>query len=290
VEGANCIARADYAGDGNHDPSSGSAALVMTPRPITVTAQPNTKVFDGNTSAAAVPTITSGMLAPGDVATFAETYDTAAVGTGKTLTPAGTIDNGAGVNVTGSYSITFVPSNTGEITAASGSTFGQGRFWIGLKNSDATGLRVDLRAEVLVNGTVVKTSDLPNIPTGGSGFNNALLQTLTFAAGSVTVPSGAQLGLRVSVRRTCTGGGHNSGVVRLWFNGQPIDTGSNRDAGSRFTATTASVDTVYLLRTGGALSTTAGSAKQFVDAAVNSNVACPARPFVSFGTWNIAMP
>ena len=54
-----------------------------------MTAATNTKIYDGTTTAAATPTITSGSLATGDTAAFTETYDTKNVGTGKTLTASG---------------------------------------------------------------------------------------------------------------------------------------------------------------------------------------------------------
>ena len=78
------------------------------------------------------------------------------------------------------------------------------------------------------------------------------------------VPAGAALAIKLSVRRTCVGGGHNSGTVRLWYNGAAIDTGSTRSAGSRFDATIDGVSTDYFLRTGLALSATAGTAQTFV--------------------------
>ncbi len=84
----------------------------ITPRHVTVTAAPNTKVFDGNTSAAAIPILTGG-LGAGDTTHFTETYDNKNAGTGKTLTPAGTIDDGNGG---ANYAITFATSPTGVIT------------------------------------------------------------------------------------------------------------------------------------------------------------------------------
>ena len=108
--------------------------------------------------------------------------------------------------------------------------------------------------------------------------------------GAVPASSGAQLKMKVSVRRTCFGGGHASGTARLWFNGQPIDSGATRDAGSRFDATIASSTNDYFLRSGFALSTTAGTSKNFLDVFVNSAVACPSRPFTAFGTWSITLP
>jgi hypothetical protein len=161
---------------------------------------------------------------------------------------------------------------------------------VGLKNSDAVGLRLDLRAELLVNGTAVGSGDLNNVAAGSSGFNNAVLQTVAMSLlnGAVEVPAGAQLGLRASVRRTCFGGGHASGAVRLWFNGAPVDTGTDRDAGSRVSATLSGSVATYFLRTGAGLSTSSGAARQFVDVTVNSASACPTRPFLTLGVWTMA--
>ncbi len=83
-------------------------------RSITVTAATNTKTYDQTTSAAATPTITVGSLQGTDTAGFSETYDTKIVGTGKTLTPAGSVNDGNSGN---DYAVTFVPVNTGVINA-----------------------------------------------------------------------------------------------------------------------------------------------------------------------------
>ena len=103
----------------------------------------------------------------------------------------------------------------------------------------------------------------------------------------MSLPPEAELQFRVSVRRTCSGGGHNSGPVRLWFNGAAIDSGTRRDAGSRFGATIDDEAVDYFLRSGFALSTTAGASRQYVDVNVDSRVACPGRPFTTFGVWTI---
>ena len=168
--------------------------------------------------------------------------------------------------------------------------------WIGLKNSDDAGLRVDLLAEALyrIGGTETKIGqgELDNVPTGSSGFNNALLDSIPLAltSGPVDVPAGASLEMRLSVRRTCSGGGHLSGTVRLWYDGHPVDSGAGRDAGSRFDATIDGSNDDYYLRSGFALSKTAGSSRVSNDVTVNSLAPCPARPFSSFGTWSIALP
>jgi hypothetical protein len=113
------ITASDAVGTGlsNYEIHYNVGHLTVVARPITVTAVTNTKPFDGNTSAAAIPTITAGTLAAGDTGNFSETYDTSAVGTGKTLTPVGTITDSGAADVTTNYSINFVPDTTGVITS-----------------------------------------------------------------------------------------------------------------------------------------------------------------------------
>jgi predicted extracellular nuclease len=163
--------------------------------------------------------------------------------------------------------------------------------WIGLRNSDAVGLRVDLLAEVYVDDVQIGSGALADVPTGSSGFNRALLRAIPLAlSGDAEVAAGTELAIRVSARRTCVGGGHASGTVRLWYNGAAIDSGRTRNAGSRFDATIAGVSTDFFLRAGFALSETAGASRTFVDAAVNSLQPCPDRPYTVFGTWQTTLP
>ena len=86
----------------------------ITALPVTVTAAASTKVYDGTTSATALPTITAGSLVTGDIAAFTETYSTKNVGTGKTLTVAGSVNDGNGGN---NYAVTFVACTNGVITS-----------------------------------------------------------------------------------------------------------------------------------------------------------------------------
>jgi hypothetical protein len=88
-----------------------SSSFTINPLAITVTAAANTKVYDGSTNAAATPTV-SPALASGDTGNFTESYSTKTVGTGKTLTPAGTVNDGNSGN---NYTYTFV-TTTGSIT------------------------------------------------------------------------------------------------------------------------------------------------------------------------------
>ena len=174
-----------------------------------------------------------------------------------------------------------------ELTALS-----PAKVWVGLKNSDDVGLRLDLLAEVFIDAAKVGQGELDNVGSGGGGFNNALFNTIPLAltGGSVSAPAGAQLTITVSARRTCFGAGHNSGTARLWYNGQPVDSGASRDAGSRFDATIGATTIDYFLRSGSALSTTAGSYGTSADAFVNSSAPCPARTFTSLGTWSRTLP
>ena len=85
----------------------------ITARAITVTAATGTKVYDGTTSSPAAPTITAGSLASGDMAAFTETFDTRNVAHGKTLTVAGSVNDGNSGN---NYAVTLVSNTTGSVT------------------------------------------------------------------------------------------------------------------------------------------------------------------------------
>ena len=91
-----------------------NTAGVINARALTVTAATNSKTYNGTTSSATVPTVTSGAVQPGDAASFTETYATKDVGTNKTLTPAGTVTDGNSGN---NYTYTFVNNVTGIINA-----------------------------------------------------------------------------------------------------------------------------------------------------------------------------
>jgi trimeric autotransporter adhesin len=93
-----------------------STSGVITPAPLTVTARPDTKVYDGGVSSSALPTITSGTLLGSDTASLSEAFANRNAGTGKTLNASATISDGNGG---GNYTVSFVPSTTGVITPAS---------------------------------------------------------------------------------------------------------------------------------------------------------------------------
>jgi CSLREA domain-containing protein len=171
---------------------------------------------------------------------------------------------------------------------------GPARVWLGLKNSDDVGTNFDLLAEVFKNSEltpIASSGVIPNVPGGGSGFNNAVLRIISLTlTGSPSINAGDTLRFRLSVR-IAAASRHRSGTARLWYNGAATDTGATRDAGSRFNATIGSnPPTDYFLRSGIGfpLSTTAGTSKQFIDVSVDRAVG--GNPFKPFGTWSKTFP
>ena len=86
---------------------------VITPRAITVTAQTDTKGYDGTTTLGGRADDHAGRACAGDTSRFLETFDNSNVGTGKTLTASGAVSDGNSGN---NYAVTFVTNTTGVIT------------------------------------------------------------------------------------------------------------------------------------------------------------------------------
>jgi hypothetical protein len=100
---------------GNYTLTQPTTTANITAAPLTITAVTNTKVFDGTTSAAAIPTV-AGLKGSDTVTGLAEAYADASVGTGKTLNvvPGFTVNDGNNGN---NYTVTTVPNTTGVITS-----------------------------------------------------------------------------------------------------------------------------------------------------------------------------
>ena len=98
--------------------------LTINQRPITVTGAANSKTYDSTTSASSLPTRTvtipnsvnllpsASPLGAGDSPNFSEAYTDKNAGTGKTLMPSGSVNDGNGGN---NYTVTFVNSQNGVI-------------------------------------------------------------------------------------------------------------------------------------------------------------------------------
>ena len=140
-------------------------------RPITVTAITDSKVYDDNNISSKVPTITVGTLAAGDSATWTQTFDTKDVGTGKTLTPAGTVSDG---NEGNNYAVTFIPVSTGSITV--------GSLDVSHSTITATPGTVDADGDSLITITVTAKDAFNNVIPGAAvmlaatGTDNILTQ------------------------------------------------------------------------------------------------------------------
>lgn len=168
------------------------------------------------------------------------------------------------------------------LTALSAATI-----WIGLTNSDDVGIRFDLAAKVYLNGVEVGSGQLDSVAGGSSGFDNANLNAIALSlAAPVAALPGDTLSVEFLVRNACTGSGKNTGKALLWYNGQPIDLGADRDAGSRFDATIGGSNIGYFLRGGAALSTTAGGARLSVDKPAGARCS----GFKKIGTWSTTVP
>jgi hypothetical protein len=155
-------------------------------------------------------------------------------------------------------------------------TLSPAKIWVGLKNSDDAGIKFDLLAEVYKDSSLVTSGELDSVAGGGSGFNNAHLQTISFNSFSpIDFPSGSNLKIKVSVRNACTGSAHNSGTARLWFNDSAAD--------SHFDATIGTNTSDYFLLDNFLLGTSTGSTKKTIDVAAGAK--CSA--FKPFGTWTI---
>ena len=106
----------------DYNNASGTVTDSIAKASLTITAVANTKVSDGTTSAAAIPTYqvnaepANTLYGTDTLTNLSETYDTAAVGTGKTLTVSGsyTLTDG---NSGGNYTVVLVADHTGVITA-----------------------------------------------------------------------------------------------------------------------------------------------------------------------------
>ena len=172
---------------GNYALSSTSASAAIgavSPTNLTVTAVPNTKTYDGTTTAAATPTLTAGGIQTGDTApAWTETYDTKDVGTGKTLTPAGVvIDGNNGLN----YNNTYAPVASGVINALTSAT-------VLTSSANPSGPGTNVTFTAAVNGA----PPAADLPTGNVVFsaNGAPFATNTLVSGgasasTASLPSG----------------------------------------------------------------------------------------------------
>ncbi len=180
----------------NYTITFAGGTLNVSPAALTVTATTNTKVYDGTTSAAAIPAITGGTLATGDTANFTETYDTKNVGTGKTLTATGSVNDGNGGN---NYAVTFITNTTGAITvrAITVSATSNTKIYDGTTSAVAIPTVTTGTLAAGDSGSFTETYDTKNVGTGktltatgsvndGNGGNNYAVSFIADTTGAIT--------------------------------------------------------------------------------------------------------
>ena len=151
------------------------------------------------------------------------------------LSCAGTVANGAPIDTSSTGTRTFVVNTADAVGNSSTATVtytvkrmltavGPAKAWVGLKNNGDAGLRVDLRAQVLVNGVVAAIGEVPMFRRSRrlQQRHPAVDRDVT-AERPVEVPRFAVVSLRVEARRTCSGGGPGAGTVRERYNGDAIE-------------------------------------------------------------------
>ncbi|HEX4949105.1 MAG TPA: YDG domain-containing protein [Blastocatellia bacterium] len=181
---------------GNYAPNTSTTTTAnITQLPITVTAVATTKTYDSTTSSVGTPTI-SPALASGDSAGFGQSYDNKNAGSGKTLTPSGSVSDG---NSGGNYSVTFVSNTAGVISQApltiTAATNTKG--YDGTTSAAATPTASGLKGTDMVTGAS-EAYDTPNVGTGktlsvtgytvndGNGGNNYSVTTVPNTTGIIT--------------------------------------------------------------------------------------------------------
>ncbi len=110
----------DGNGGNNYEVTLTAGSGMITPRPLTVAAQPDVKTYDGTTASAALPMLSTGSLVSGDTASWSQVFADPDIGAGKTLLASGFIDDGNGGK---NYDLTFVPSDAGAILTQEQSEF-----------------------------------------------------------------------------------------------------------------------------------------------------------------------
>ena len=180
---------------GNYTIHETDATLTVNKAALTITAQPNTKTYDGTTSAVAVP-IVSGLKGADSVTGLTETYDNKNVGTGKTLSVATyTVNDGSNG---GNYFVNTVPSTSGVIKKAgltitannTTKTFGQTVAFAGTEFSTSGLSRGDSVSSVTLTSAgaaaAAAVGTYPIVPSAavGTGLSN---YTIGYINGTLTV-------------------------------------------------------------------------------------------------------
>ncbi|MCA1554874.1 MAG: YDG domain-containing protein, partial [Chloroflexi bacterium] len=193
----------DNSGNNYTDNTVADTTGVISQAPLIITAQTNTKTYDGSNSAAAMPSV-SGLQGTDTVTGLSETYDSKNAGTGKMLSVVGyTVNDG---NSGGNYSVLLVTNTTGIINKAALTVTASGVN----KVYDATANATVNLSDNRVSGDVLATSYAgasfgnknvgTNKPVSVSGISTSGLDSgnYTFNTTANTTVDITQRGLTVS--------------------------------------------------------------------------------------------
>jgi uncharacterized repeat protein (TIGR01451 family) len=176
--------------------TTASTTASITAKPITVTAVPDTKLYDGTTTSTGIPKVSAAAVA-GDKSNFIQTFDSKVVGGKRKLTPSGSVTDG---NTGKNYAVTFVAITvpgggvitartvTGGITAASKTYDGTKRATIaartltGALSSDAVTLSGGTATFADPNAGTGKTVTATGLSLSGADADNYDLSSATATA------------------------------------------------------------------------------------------------------------
>lgn len=171
----------------NYDITFVGADLTIAKRPITVTAVEASKTYDGNVSSNGIPVLAeeSLPLVFGNTLNFIQTYDIKNVGNARTLTPAGTVNDGNSGN---NYDVTPTSINTGIITEKE----------LTVSGLSVAGKVYDGTTDAVVSGTpslegIVNGDGISLIGTAVGSFNDANVGSKTVAIFGLSL-AGADMG------------------------------------------------------------------------------------------------
>ena len=209
---------------GNYIISYTPGTLTVTQRPITLTSVTGTKTYDGTTSSAGTPILTSGSLASGQTGSWTQSFASSAVGTSINLIPGWTIMNGA-ENVTANYNVSTVyvmgtinqrpitltavtetkgydgtTSSAGTPILTSGSlASGQTGSWTQTFASSAVGTNINLiPGWTIMHGAENVTANYNVSTVYAMGTINKGIQTLTLSAAAPSGDAGTTIALSAS--------------------------------------------------------------------------------------------
>ena len=95
------------------------------------------------------------------------------------------------------------------------------QIWLGVKDREDVGVKIDLLAEVFRNGVRIGEGKATDVSVGGIGFDNAVLRGIPLTLSDPFTP-GTKRSVRLSVR-VADASDHEGGTARLWFDDLSAD-------------------------------------------------------------------